>query len=129
MAWIITIIIGGIVGWIASLIMRTRQGIIADIIIGILGSILGVWLFTDVLGIGPIVTPGTISILNIIWGIIGAAILIAVIEAISYDSRSRRRYDDEDIKRRPPRTTRSVAHEYEEDEDEDITIIKKKRRK
>lgn len=123
MAWIITIIVGGIIGWIASLIMRTRQGILANIIIGILGSILGVWLFTDVFGIGPILTSGAISLLNIIWGIIGAVILIAVLEAISYDSsRSMKKYDER-------KTGQSVAHEYREDEGEDITIIKKRRRK
>lgn len=129
MAWIITIIIGGIIGWIASLIMRTKQGMAVDIIIGILGSILGIWLFTDVLGIGPILTPGTISLLNIIWGIIGAIILIAIIEATSYDSsESMRKYEK---RKERPKTSRSIAHEYEEDEgeDEDITIIKKKRRK
>ena len=129
MAWIITIIIGGIIGWIASLIMRTKQGMAADIIIGILGSILGIWLFTDVLGIGPILTPGTISLLNIIWGIIGAIILIAIIEAASYDSsESMRKYEK---RKERPKTSRGIAHEYEEDEgeDEDITIIKKKRRK
>lgn len=123
MGWIITIIVGGIIGWIASLIMRTRQGILADIFIGILGSIIGVWLFADVLGLGPITaTPGTLSILNILWGIIGAIILIAVMESISYESRGMNKYDES-----RDRYSKGVAHEYEEDKGEEVIIVKKKR--
>lgn len=123
MGWIITIIVGGIIGWIASLIMRTRQGIIADIFIGILGSIIGVWLFADVFGLGPVAaTPGTLSILNVIWGIIGAIILIAIMESISYESRDVKKYEEDKTQYR-----KGVAHEYEEGTDEEITIIKKKR--
>jgi len=123
MGWIITIIVGGIIGWIASLIMRTKQGIIADVIIGILGSILGVWLFADVFGIGPVIaTPGTISLLNIIWGIIGAIILIAVMEAVSCEAKSMNKYDEG-----RDQYSKGVAHEYEEDKGEEVIIVKKKR--
>ncbi|MFA4995596.1 MAG: GlsB/YeaQ/YmgE family stress response membrane protein [Patescibacteria group bacterium] len=123
MGWIVTIIVGGIIGWIASLIMRTKQGVIADIIIGILGSILGVWLFAEVFGFGPVIaTPGTLSLLNVIWGIIGAIIVIALIEAVSYETRGMKRYEND-----KDQYSKGVAHEYEEDKGEEVIIVKKKR--
>ena len=52
MNWIVTIIIGGIIGWLASLLMKTdgQMGIIANVIVGIVGTSLGFWL-SGVLGI------------------------------------------------------------------------------
>lgn len=46
MNWIILLIVGGVVGWLGSIIMKTnaQMGLIANIIVGILGSMLGGWL-------------------------------------------------------------------------------------
>ena len=46
MNWIITIVVGGIVGWLASMVMKTdkQMGIFANVIVGIIGSSLGFWL-------------------------------------------------------------------------------------
>lgn len=81
MDWIIAIIVGGIIGWIASIIMRTdrQQGLLANIIIGIIGSALGRWFFGDLLKIGGATTAGGFSLLGLLWGIIGAVLLIAVL--------------------------------------------------
>lgn len=82
MGWIITIIVGGIIGWLASLIAGTdqEQGLLWNIIIGIVGSLLGKWVFFDWLKIGVAGTAGAFSIWGIIWGIIGAVILIAILK-------------------------------------------------
>lgn len=82
MGWIITIIVGGIIGWLASLIADTdqEQGLLWNIIIGIVGSLLGKWIFSDMLRIGGASVAGTFSIWGIIWGIIGAVILIAILK-------------------------------------------------
>lgn len=84
MGWIITIIVGGIIGWLASLIMGTdyEQGPLWNIIIGIIGSLLGKWIFSDLLGIGRASVAGTFSIWGVIWGIIGAVILIAILRLL-----------------------------------------------
>lgn len=84
MGWIITIIVGAIIGWLASLIMNTdvEQGLLWNIIIGIVGSLLGKWIFSDILGIGGAAVAGTFSIWGLIWGIIGAVILIAILKAL-----------------------------------------------
>lgn len=84
MGWIITIIIGGIIGWLASLIMGTNmeQGLLANILIGIVGSLLGKWIFSDMLGIGGAVVAGSFSIWGVIWGVVGAIILIAILKLL-----------------------------------------------
>jgi len=82
MGWIITIIVGGIIGWLASLIAGTdyEQGLFLNVLIGIIGSLLGKWIFSDMLKIGGASVAGTFSIWGIIWGIIGAVILIAILK-------------------------------------------------
>lgn len=83
MSWIILIILGGVIGWIASLIMSTdkQQGFWANIIIGIVGSLLGKWVFADLLGIGAAATAGTLTIAGFLWGIVGAILLILILRA------------------------------------------------
>ena len=76
---IIWLIVGGIVGWLASLVMRTdaQQGILLNVIVGIVGAFLGGWL------IGPLVGAGSInsgfSIMSFVVSLIGAIILLAIV--------------------------------------------------
>jgi uncharacterized membrane protein YeaQ/YmgE (transglycosylase-associated protein family) len=77
-AILITVVIGGIIGWLASLLVKGRGlGLAGDIIVGIVGSVLGGWLlpkFGISLGAG---LGGTI-----ITGVIGAVILLLIIKMI-----------------------------------------------
>ena len=77
MEWIITIVIGGVIGWLASLLMKTdgQQGLLANIVVGIVGSSLGHWLAPK-LGIaaGGSIMPYVVSIA-------GAALLIFILKA------------------------------------------------
>lgn len=84
MGWIVIILVGALIGWIASKLMSTdeQQGALANIAIGIVGSLLGSWLFGGVLGIGSASVAGALSIWGIIWGIIGAVVLIAILKAL-----------------------------------------------
>ena len=54
MSWIISLIIGGIVGWLASIVMKTnaQMGLIANVLVGVVGSTLGFWM-AGALGIAP----------------------------------------------------------------------------
>jgi len=83
MGWIIFIIVGAVIGWLASLIMGTdaQQGALANIIIGIVGSVLGSWLLGSVLGIGGAMQAGELTFWGIVWGVVGAVILIAILKA------------------------------------------------
>ena len=78
MGWIISLIIGGIVGWVASMVMKTnaQMGKIANIVVGIAGSFLGFWL-AGLLGIAP-----TGGILRFIVAVIGASLLIFALKAL-----------------------------------------------
>lgn len=84
MGWIITLIVGGLIGWIASRIMNTdaQQGIIANILVGIFGSALGRWAFGDLAGIGAAGAAGAFSFTGVIFGVLGAVILIALLKAL-----------------------------------------------
>ena len=56
MGFLIWLIVGGIVGWLASMIMRTdgQQGILLNIVVGIVGAFLGGWLISPLVGVGTI---------------------------------------------------------------------------
>ena len=78
MNWIITLIIGGIVGWLASIVMKTnaRMGCIANVVVGILGSMLGYWI-AGLLGI-----TATGGLVRFLIAVAGAALLIAILRAL-----------------------------------------------
>ena len=77
---IIWLIIGGIVGWLASIIMKRdgQQGILLNIIVGIVGSFLGGFLIAPLLGSGTANT-GDFSIMGLLASLIGAVILLAIV--------------------------------------------------
>jgi uncharacterized membrane protein YeaQ/YmgE (transglycosylase-associated protein family) len=77
MNWLVTIVIGGIVGWLASIVMKTnaQMGIIANVIVGIIGAGLGSWLSVQ-LGIGG---P---PVMSWVMAVVGAAILIAILKVL-----------------------------------------------
>lgn len=81
MSLFIYIIFGGIVGWVASILMGTdgQQGIILNIIVGIVGAMLGSWIFS-LLGIGGNVTGFNIG--SFVVALVGAVVLIAILKAI-----------------------------------------------
>ncbi len=84
MDWLVAIIVGGVIGWLASVVMKTddQQGVLGNILVGIVGSILARWLFGDVLGIGSAVSAGTFTLMGVLWGVIGAVVLIGIIQAL-----------------------------------------------
>ncbi|GGS43149.1 GlsB/YeaQ/YmgE family stress response membrane protein [Deinococcus knuensis] len=85
MGWIITILVGALCGWLASLIMKTdaQQGAIANILIGIVGSLLAQAVFGNWLNIGGAGVAGAgFSFWSIIWGVVGSVVLIAILKAL-----------------------------------------------
>ena len=75
---IILIVVGGIIGWLASLLMKTsaQMGILANVVVGIIGSSLGYWL-AGLLGIAAY---GAAA--RWIVAVAGAAILIWILKAL-----------------------------------------------
>ena len=78
MGWLSSLIIGGIVGWLASIVMKTnaQMGLIANVIVGIVGSALGFWI-AGLLGMAA-----TSPIVGYLISIAGAAILIFILKAL-----------------------------------------------
>jgi uncharacterized membrane protein YeaQ/YmgE (transglycosylase-associated protein family) len=81
MSFLIYIIFGGLVGWVASMLMGTdgQQGILLNIIVGIVGAVLGSWIFS-LLGIGAGISGFNLS--SFVVALIGAIVLIAVVKAV-----------------------------------------------
>ena len=88
MGLIITILAGALIGWIASMIMKTdaSMGAIANIVCGILGAFVGGYV-SQLLGMGRF--GATFNVMSLVFGVIGACIVIAIYKAITGSSRSR----------------------------------------
>ncbi len=80
MGLIVSLIIGGLVGWLASIVMKTnaQMGMIANVLIGLVGSSLGFWL-AGLLGIAP-----AGGILRFVIAIAGAALLIFILGKVGF---------------------------------------------
>ncbi len=74
---IIWLVIGGVVGWLASMVMRTdaQQGIVLNVVVGIIGSVIASYLFGT--GINQ-----SIGIATFVYSLIGAVILLAIVNLV-----------------------------------------------
>ena len=77
MSLILWLVIGGVIGWLASIVMKTnaQMGIIANVIVGCVGAWLGGWL-AGVLGIA------TAGVMTYVVAVVGAIVLIALLRAV-----------------------------------------------
>lgn len=78
---IVWLIIGGLIGWVASVVMGTdgRQGILLNVFVGIIGAALGGWLFGGVFSTTTI-NQGNMSLSGLMVSLVGAVILIAALK-------------------------------------------------
>ena len=84
MGIIIWLIVGGIIGWLASIIMKRdgQQGILLNIVVGIVGAFLGGWL-GGVLGIGSgTINSGSFSLGGLVLSLVGAVVLLAIVNLL-----------------------------------------------
>jgi len=77
---IIWLVVGGIIGWLASMVMRTdaQQGVLLNVIVGIIGAVLGGWLISPLIGAGTI-NQNDFSLAGLIVSFLGAVILLAIV--------------------------------------------------
>jgi uncharacterized membrane protein YeaQ/YmgE (transglycosylase-associated protein family) len=80
MNFIIWLIVGGIIGWLASLIMRTdaQQGVLLNIVVGVIGALLAGWLITPLVG-GATINQGDFSVSGLVISLLGAIVLLAIV--------------------------------------------------
>lgn len=80
MGLIILLVVGGVIGWLASMVMRTdaQQGILLNIVVGIVGAILAGFLLNPLIGGGNVMS-GSLSASSLIVSFLGAVVLLAIV--------------------------------------------------
>ena len=80
MTLIFVLIVGGVIGWLASIVMRTdgQQGILLNVVVGIVGAVLAGFLITPLIGGAPI-TSGAFDIRSLLASFIGAVVLLGIV--------------------------------------------------
>jgi uncharacterized membrane protein YeaQ/YmgE (transglycosylase-associated protein family) len=77
---IIWLVVGGLIGWLASKIMNTdaEQGIGLNVVVGIVGALLAGWLITPMVG-GATINQGDFSLSGLVISLLGAIVLLAIV--------------------------------------------------
>lgn len=80
---IILLVVGGVLGWLASIVMRTdgQQGIFLNIVVGIVGALLAGFIITPLIGGAPI-TNGSFDIMSLVASFLGAVVLLAIVNLV-----------------------------------------------
>ncbi|MGQ3051536.1 MAG: GlsB/YeaQ/YmgE family stress response membrane protein [Roseateles sp.] len=80
---IIWLIAGGLIGWVASLLMKTdgEQGVILNVLVGIVGAAIGGWLISPMVGM-PSINDGSLSLGALVVSLLGAVVLLAIVNLI-----------------------------------------------
>ena len=80
---IVVLVVGGIIGWVASLIMRTdgAQGILLNVVVGVVGALLAGWIISPMVGV-PSITDGSLSLGAVLVSLLGAVILLAIVNMV-----------------------------------------------
>ena len=83
MNYIIWIVIGGLIGWAASIVMKTdaQQGVVLNVVVGIVGALVGGWLLAPLFGTGTI-NQNDFSLASLVVSLLGAIILLAVVNLL-----------------------------------------------
>jgi uncharacterized membrane protein YeaQ/YmgE (transglycosylase-associated protein family) len=80
---VIWLVVGGLVGWVASLLMRTdaRQGVVMNVVVGIVGAFLGGWILSPLVG-GGTINQADFSALGLLVSLGGAVGLLAIVNLV-----------------------------------------------
>ena len=79
MGLVLWLVVGGVVGWLASLVMKTdaKQGIFLNIVVGIVGAFIGGLVISPLVGV-PTINSGELSIGSVLVSLVGAIVLLAL---------------------------------------------------
>jgi uncharacterized membrane protein YeaQ/YmgE (transglycosylase-associated protein family) len=80
MTLLLILLVGGIIGWLASILMRTdaQQGIFLNIVVGVVGALVAGFIITPLIGGAPI-TSGAFDIMSLFASFLGAVVLLAIV--------------------------------------------------
>lgn len=77
------LVVGGVVGWLASLLMKTsdQQGMVLNVVVGVAGAMLAGWFITPLIGVGTI-NQDNLSLPALLVSLLGASILLAIVNLL-----------------------------------------------
>ena len=80
---IIWLIVGGVIGWLASIVMKTdgQQGVFLNVVVGIIGAVVGGWVLSPIFGVATI-NQDNFSLPALLVSFLGATILLAIVNLI-----------------------------------------------
>jgi uncharacterized membrane protein YeaQ/YmgE (transglycosylase-associated protein family) len=78
---IIWLVVGGLIGWAASTFMRTREGILLNVVVGIVGAALGGWFLSPLVGVSTI-NQSNFSVPSLLVSFLGAVILLVIVNLV-----------------------------------------------
>ena len=80
---IIWLIVGGVIGWLASIVMKTdgQQGLFLNVVVGVVGAVLGGWVLSPLFGVGTI-NQDNFSAPALLVSFLGAVILLAIVNLV-----------------------------------------------
>jgi uncharacterized membrane protein YeaQ/YmgE (transglycosylase-associated protein family) len=78
---IIWLVVGALIGWAASAVMRTQEGILLNVVVGIVGAALGGWLLSPLVGVSTI-NQGNFSVASLLVSLLGAVALLAIVNLV-----------------------------------------------
>ena len=80
---IIWLVVGGLIGWVASMVMKTndQQGLILNVAVGVIGAALAGWFISPLIGVGTI-NQDNFSLPALVVSFIGAVILLAIVNLL-----------------------------------------------
>ncbi|MCK6369940.1 MAG: GlsB/YeaQ/YmgE family stress response membrane protein [Gammaproteobacteria bacterium] len=80
---IVWLVLGGLIGWVASVVMGAdhRQGILLNVVVGIVGAFLGGWLLSGLLGVSTI-NQGNFTVAGLLVSFLGAVILLVLVKLV-----------------------------------------------
>jgi uncharacterized membrane protein YeaQ/YmgE (transglycosylase-associated protein family) len=83
MTFIVWLIAGALIGWLASMVLRTdaQQGVLVDVVVGIAGALLGGWLIAPMIGAGTI-NQADFSASGLMASLLGAIVLLAIVNLV-----------------------------------------------
>jgi uncharacterized membrane protein YeaQ/YmgE (transglycosylase-associated protein family) len=81
---IIWLVVGGLVGWVASKVMSTdgQQGILMNVVVGIVGALIGGWVLSPIVGASTI-NEGDFGIGGLFVSLVGAIVLLAIVKLVT----------------------------------------------
>ena len=83
MNFLVWLVVGGLIGWIASKIMNTdaQQGVFLNVIVGIVGAFVGGMLISPLVGV-PTINQNALSVGALLVSLVGAIILLAIVNLV-----------------------------------------------